>query len=316
MPAAYMREVYAFAEKAHALPKAVKQRAAKVGVYTGPDVGVVEPAYDGASTATACAWEYSKHGFTLAPGAALEYPEELDYLLFMKDLYRRQDALGEVLALALADYLGLPRRHFADLARDDFGTIRCMRYAPPSAAAETTKASSLQNDDTASSSAVGGTNSPSSVDAGAADVVGIAPHTDFEMCTIMHQNAPGLQLLRPSDATQSWIDAPVADDAFIVIIGDVLERVTNGRLRATPHRVVLEDHARSSIIRFYALKPEALIEPHPHFVTIDRPPQYSPVTMRKHMATTMSNVKNGTPSWDPATQTSLSARYVYDTPDF
>ena len=71
--------------------------------------------------------------------------------------------------------------------------------------------------------------------------VGIAPHTDFEAFTLMHQDAPGLQLLSRTELEKgkdgAWIDAPVVD-AFIVIVGDILERYTNGVLRATPHRVV------------------------------------------------------------------------------
>lgn len=35
-----------------------------------------------------------------------------------------------------------------------------------------------------------------------------------------------------------WEDAPVRPSEFVVIIGDVLERMTNGVLRATPHRVL------------------------------------------------------------------------------
>jgi isopenicillin N synthase-like dioxygenase len=43
----------------------------------------------------------------------------------------------------------------------------------------------------------------------------------------------------------------------------VLERLTNGALRATPHRVLHTPHARASIIRFNALAPEQLVAPLP-----------------------------------------------------
>lgn len=69
------------------------------------------------------------------------------------------------------------------------------------------------------------------------------------------------------DTADEWIDAPVRPEEFVVIVGDVLERFTNGRLRATPHRVIKTSHSRSSIIRFNAVHPSTLIEPLPAFVS-------------------------------------------------
>ena len=63
-------------------------------------------------------------------------------------------------------------------------------------------------------------------------VVGISAHSDYEAFTLMSQTAPGLELLTVAD---EWVQPPVLQDRFIVIVGDMLERLTNGRLRATRH---------------------------------------------------------------------------------
>lgn len=128
-------------------------------------------------------------------------------------------------------------------------------------------------------------------------------------CACMAQDAPGLQFI-PADGKE-WIDAPVRPGEFVVIVGDVLERLTNGVLKATPHRVKLTDHPRHSIIRFNALHPDTLIEPLPAFVTPDRPAAYTPVTMRVHMETTIRNLEAGLPAWDDEKNVSKTATYVY-----
>ena len=63
---------------------------------------------------------------------------------------------------------------------------------------------------------------------------------------------------------------------------------------------------------FNAVAPETLITPLPAFVSEVRPPSYTPVTMRRHMETTLGNLDLGLGSWDAQRQRSLSATYQYD----
>jgi len=68
------------------------------------------------------------------------------------------------------------------------------------------------------------------------DLYGSAPHTDFGCLTILAQDEiGGLQVQTPRG---SWVDAPYMADAFVVNVGDMLHRLSNGRLRSTPHRVI------------------------------------------------------------------------------
>ena len=49
---------------------------------------------------------------------------------------------------------------------------------------------------------------------------------------------------------------------FVVLIGDMLECWTNGKLKATPHRVVRPKEERMSLIRFNGLDNNTLVKPH------------------------------------------------------
>lgn len=65
---------------------------------------------------------------------------------------------------------------------------------------------------------------------------GLGPHSDTGFMTILPQaDVEGLEILA-TDGT--WFRPPHMDDAVIVNTGQFLERWTNGRFLATPHRVV------------------------------------------------------------------------------
>lgn len=292
LPQSYIETVYSYAEQLHALPAEQKRRCARPkGTYSGSDVGVDELAYEAGSTASVRAWDYSRTRF---PTSGHHYPDVtcsqtgMNFSQFLDDLYERQDFLGKALMTSFAEMLDLPPDTFRQFfERQDMGTIRLLRYPPaetPEEAARRQVAS-----------------------------YGISPHTDFEAFTLMHQNAPGLQFLKPGGRT--WLDAPVKKEEFVVIVGDVLERFTNGVLRATPHRVLQTSWERFSIIRFNAMRPETLVQPLPCFISESRPARYTPVTMQKHMDTTLKRLEEGLGAWQKGNPGhSLSANYVYDKP--
>jgi polar amino acid transport system ATP-binding protein len=63
---------------------------------------------------------------------------------------------------------------------------------------------------------------------------GVGEHTDYGLLTILHQdNVGGLAVHTPG----GWIDAPPIAGSFVCNIGDMLDRMTGGLYKSTPHRV-------------------------------------------------------------------------------
>ncbi|RUO93035.1 isopenicillin N synthase family oxygenase [Corallococcus sp. AB018] len=77
------------------------------------------------------------------------------------------------------------------------------------------------------------------VDAQGLPVWGVGEHTDYGVLTILKQDdAGGLQVKTRQDGHTRWVDAPPVEDAFVCNIGDMLDRMTRGVYRSTPHRVL------------------------------------------------------------------------------
>jgi len=111
--------------------------------------------------------------------------------------------------------------------------------------------------------------------------VGIAAHTDFECFTVMIQTARGLEL---TDVNGRWREAPARPGEIVVILGDMLERLSNGAFKATGHRVGITGWQRYAVVLFNALDGDCQVAPLPNFVTPSRPAAYAPITQSAHIA--------------------------------
>ena len=63
---------------------------------------------------------------------------------------------------------------------------------------------------------------------------GVGEHTDYGLLTILLQDDSGGLEVR---SRSHWVAAPPVPDSFVCNIGDMLDRLTRGVFRSTPHRV-------------------------------------------------------------------------------
>ncbi|MEZ5321911.1 MAG: 2-oxoglutarate and iron-dependent oxygenase domain-containing protein [Microthrixaceae bacterium] len=75
---------------------------------------------------------------------------------------------------------------------------------------------------------------------------GVGEHTDYGLLTMLYTDGPGLQVY----AGGRWVDVDPGAGLFCNI-GDMLERATGGRYRATRHRVLTTSNGKRSIACFF-----------------------------------------------------------------
>ena len=134
-------------------------------------------------------------------------------------------------------------------------------------------------------------------------------HTDYGAMTLLKSGGPGLQLRLASSSASgangrdsSWIDVPHLDDAFIVNLGDLMQRWTNDRWRSTLHRViavaddddrdvsdcngrrrVFRSARRQSMAFFVNMNGDANIIPFDSCVDAEHPVRYADIKASVHL---------------------------------
>jgi isopenicillin N synthase-like dioxygenase len=120
------------------------------------------------------------------------------------ELYDTFDRTGLKVLKAIARYLGIDEDYFADTVRDGNSVLRLLHYPPQKEA------------------------TGEHIRAGA--------HEDINTITLLlGAEEAGLEL-KTKDGR--WIPVSPKPGELVINIGDMLQRLTNGKLRSTPHRVV------------------------------------------------------------------------------
>ncbi len=162
------------------------------------------------------------------------WPDEVDgFRETFSELFAAFETAGLRVLEAIALHLELERKFFAPTVEDGNSVMRLLHYPPL------------------------GPDAPEGA-------IRAAAHGDINTITLLlGAEEAGLELLTKSG---EWQAVDVPEGALVINVGDMLERLTNGRLRSTTHRVVNPRgpaalRSRYSMPFFLHFRPDYLIEP-------------------------------------------------------
>ncbi|KAF7813876.1 2-oxoglutarate-Fe(II) type oxidoreductase hxnY-like isoform X1 [Senna tora] len=114
---------------------------------------------------------------------------------------------------------------------------------------------------------------------------GAGAHTDYGLITLLTtDDVPGLQICKDRNAKpQVWEDVAPLKGAFIVNLGDMLERWSNCIFKSTLHRVLGNGQDRHSIAYFLEPSHDCLVECLPTCKSESNPPKFPPILCRDYL---------------------------------
>jgi isopenicillin N synthase-like dioxygenase len=110
---------------------------------------------------------------------------------------------------------------------------------------------------------------------------GISPHTDHGFITLLPvSKVPGLEVKTQAG---DWMTGDYIDGAMIVNSGDFMQKWTNGRFIATPHRVIAPKEERHISAFFFNPNWDVRSEPLPSCSNDEHPPKFEVKTFHEHL---------------------------------
>ena len=185
------------------------------------------------------------------------WPREVEgFRETFSDLYAAFETAGGRVLEAIALHLGLPRDFFVPTVTDGNSVMRLLRYPP------------LEGQE-------------------AEGAIRAAAHGDMNTITLLlGAEEAGLELLTKQD---EWKAVEVPEGALVINVGDMLDRLTNGKLRSTTHRVVnprgeAAYRARYSMPFFLHFRPDYVIETLDSCIDPERPEDHpAPISSHEYL---------------------------------
>jgi len=113
----------------------------------------------------------------------------------------------------------------------------------------------------------------------------LAPHADHSSITYLPlMDVPGLEVMAPSG---KWMEVEPLRGGIVVNTGEFLNRWTNGRFIATPHRVSPPKKDRYALTFFFNCSDETVAEPLPTCIAAGAEPKYEPMSFHDFFITYM-----------------------------
>ena len=191
------------------------------------------------------------------------WPAELpDFKPAFQELFVSFDLTGLKILKAIARYLNIGENYFDDAVRDGNSVLRALHYPP-------------QIEPTGEH-----------IRAGA--------HEDINAITLLlGAEEAGLELLTRDG---HWIPVSPKAGELVINIGDMLQRLTNGVLRSTSHRVVnptpdRASRARYSLPFFLHFRSDFLIEALPQTVPAGEQPKWPAITANDYLQERLREIK-------------------------
>jgi isopenicillin N synthase-like dioxygenase len=178
------------------------------------------------------------------------------------ELFATFDRTGLKVLKAVARYLKIHEDYFEDAVRDGNSVLRALHYPPqPEPTGEHIRAGA---------------------------------HEDINAITLLlGAEEAGLELLTGEGR---WIPVSPKPGELVINIGDMLQRLTNGKLRSTTHRVVNPTPDRASKARysmpfFLHFRSDFLIDALPGTVPAGEHPKWLPITANDYLQERLREIK-------------------------
>lgn len=190
-----------------------------------------------------------------------EYPDNVDvkeipkFLPTGKAAYQAFEDTGRQMLKAISLYLGLEEEYFKPHIHNGNSILRPIHYPP-----------------------ITGEIEEGAVRAGA--------HEDINLITLLvGASADGLQVLSKNN---EWVSVTEIQDHIVVNVGDMLQRLTNNRLKSTTHRVTnppkeLMGTSRYSVPFFLHPRSDMKLNCLPSCITESNPKRYEDITAGEYL---------------------------------